>query len=62
MPAYGSNFGKTLTIRSRRFAPYPTDMNNGAAVLPYEGKGIEPDRFLQGNRDWMEQVKEMIKN
>jgi hypothetical protein len=61
MVAYGSNYGKTLKLPSDKFAVYPTDMNNGSVLLPYEDIGIDPDIFLRTDQDWIEQTVEIIK-
>jgi hypothetical protein len=57
--AYGSNYGKTLTLPSGRFRFYPTDMNF-RKYLPYEDQGIEPQIKLEYNSDWISQTKTII--
>jgi hypothetical protein len=61
MLSYGSNYGKKERLPSGRFEMYPTDMNNGLALLQYEDYGINPDVFLRDDKDWIEQVMEMIR-
>jgi hypothetical protein len=61
MLSYGSNYGKTEKLPSLRFAIYPTDMNNGSELLQYEGCGIKPDIVLKDDKDWLEQVVEIIR-
>lgn len=60
MLAYGSNYGKTETLPSGKFKVYITDMRNKREHLNYEDAGINPDIFLDNNREWMEQVLEIV--
>ncbi len=62
MLTYGSNFGKRETLPSGRFQIYPTDMNDHAKMLPYEDYGISPDIVLKDDRNWIEQVTDIIRN
>lgn len=62
MLAYGSNYGKTQRLPSEKFAIYATDMNNGSALLQHEDTGINPDILLSYDRNWIEQIVEIIKN
>jgi len=62
MLAYGSNYGKKQKLPSGNFEIYPTDMNNGTALLPYEDYGIKPDIILKADQDWIEQVVHFIKS
>ena len=61
MLSYGSNYGRRKRLPSGKFELYPTDMNNGAVLLPYEDVGIKPDVLLTGDKDWIEQVVEIIR-
>ncbi|RZL15183.1 MAG: hypothetical protein EOO89_14295 [Pedobacter sp.] len=59
---YGSNVSKTLTLPSKRFLFYPTDMNGRAKDLAYEGLGIKPDVALDAfSEDWITQTLNYIK-
>lgn len=60
MLTYGSNYGKRERLPSGRFEIYPTDMNDNAKLLQYEDYGISPDFFLRNDRNWIEQVIEII--
>jgi hypothetical protein len=62
MLSYGSNYGKRERLPSGRFEMYATDMNNGSGLLLYEDYGIKPDIVLVKDRNWVEQVLEIIKN
>jgi len=60
--AYGSNFGKTISLPNHKFVFYPTDMNGNKIDLPYESIGIEPDVNLDSfTEDWIEQTIKYIK-
>ncbi|MBG9374612.1 hypothetical protein I5907_00070 [Panacibacter sp. DH6] len=61
MLAYGSNYGKREKLPSGKFELYLTDMNNGATLLQYEDYGIQPDILLQNDKDWLDQVLEIIR-
>jgi hypothetical protein len=61
MLAYGSNYGKTIKLPSKQFAIYPTDMKGPRKLLQYEDQGIQPDIYLNGESDWLEQVLRIIK-
>lgn len=61
MLAYGSNSDKRVRLPGQQFEIYITDMTNPAYLLQYEDVGINPDVFLNGNSDWIEQVMEIIK-
>jgi C-terminal processing protease CtpA/Prc len=59
---YGSNVSKTLTLPSKRFLFYPTDMNGRAKDLAYESIGIKPDVALDAfSEDWITQTLNYIK-
>ena len=60
MLSYGSNYGKWERLPSGRFGIYPTDMNNGSTLLQYEDSGIIPDIALGNDKDWLDQVVEII--
>lgn len=60
MLTYGSNYGKRIRLPSGRFEIYPTDMNDNAKLLPYEDHGIRPDIELSADRNWIEQLVEII--
>lgn len=60
MLTYGSNYGKRERLPSGRFEIYPTDMNGNANLLQYENYGINPDIILRDDKDWIEQVVEII--
>jgi hypothetical protein len=60
--AYGSNYGKTLTLPSNRFMFHPTDMNGRARDLAFESIGIKPDVMLDAfSDDWITQTIKYIK-
>ena len=61
MLTYGSNYGKRERLPSGRFEIYPTDMNDNAKLLQYEDYGISPDIILRNDKDWIEQVVEIIR-
>ncbi|MFM7357569.1 MAG: S41 family peptidase [Sediminibacterium sp.] len=61
MLSYGSNYGKRERLPSGRFEIYPTDMNSGSALLQFEDYGIKPDVNLGDDKDWIQQVVEMIR-
>jgi hypothetical protein len=61
MLAYGNNTGKRISLPSKKFEFYPTDMNENPQVLPYEDYGIQPTITLHNHTDWMEQMKGIIK-
>ena len=61
MLAYGSNYGRKQKLPSGNFEIYPTDMNNGTALLSYEDYGIKPDIILRADQDWIEQAVYFIK-
>jgi hypothetical protein len=61
MITYGSNFGTRVKLPSGAFEVYITDMNGKKEHIPYENYGIKPDFPLSGERDWIEQVMEMIR-
>lgn len=59
---YGSNIGKTISLPSKRFLFYPTDMNGRAKDLAYESIGIKPDVALDAfSEDWITQTLNYIK-
>jgi hypothetical protein len=60
MLTYGSNYGKRVRLPSRRFECYPTDMRGTEEHLRYEDIGIQPDVLLNNQRDWLEQVRDII--
>ncbi len=62
MLMYGSNYGKTLKLPSQQFAIYPTDMKGPGRLLQYEDNGVKPDIFLNPDKDWLNQVMEVINN
>lgn len=57
--AYGLNYGTTYTTPSGYFDVLPTDMNFHK-YYPYEGKGVTPDISLDFDRNWIDQIIEMI--
>lgn len=59
MLAYGSNYGKTITLPSGNFKYYPTDMRNSNKLLAYEGVGINPEIFLKNDQHWIDQILEL---
>ena len=61
MLTYGSNYGKRERLPSGRFEIFPTDMKGNAKLLQYEDHGINPDIFLRDDKDWIEQVVEIIR-
>lgn len=59
---YGSNYGKTIELPSKRFLFYPTDMNGRSKDLAYESIGIKPDISLDAfGEDWIAQTIAYIK-
>ena len=59
--AFGSNYGKTLTLPHHKFYFYPTDTFD-RVDLPFENYGVEPDVKLDPYKsDWIEQTLEYIK-
>ena len=61
MLTYGSNYGKRVRLPSGRFEIYPTDMNGNTKLLQYEDNGINPDITLRDDKDWIEQVVDVIR-
>jgi len=61
MLTYGSNYGKRERLPSGRFEIYPTDMNGNSRLLQYEDYGINPEIILRDDKDWIEQVIEIIR-
>jgi hypothetical protein len=61
MLAYGSNSGKREKLPSGKYEIYITDMNGPKERLNYESYGIEPDIPLNYERDWIDQVIEIIR-
>ncbi|RNL53983.1 S41 family peptidase [Pedobacter jejuensis] len=60
---YGSNYGKTMILPSKRFIFYPTDMRGRSKDLAYEGIGIKPDILLDPfGDDWITQTLKYIKD
>ncbi len=57
--AYGLNYGTSYTTPSGYFDVLPTDMNFHK-YYPYEGKGVTPDITLDFDRNWIDQIIEMI--
>ncbi len=58
---YGSNYGNREKLESKAFEVYITDMNGDKRLIPYENYGINPDITLLDNKDWIEQVVELIR-
>ncbi|MCC8424481.1 S41 family peptidase [Mucilaginibacter sp. UR6-11] len=54
--AYGANIDNTLTLPSKRYKIYTTDMKDPANYLRYEEIGVKPDIYLNNDKDWLEQV------
>ena len=61
MLVYGSNYGKREKLSSQSFQVYITDMNGDKRLVPYENYGINPDITLLDNKDWIDQVVEIIR-
>ncbi len=62
MITYGSNYGNTLSLPSKRFSFYPTDMNGSSKELAYESVGVHPGILLDPYlKDWIAQTLEKIK-
>ena len=59
--AYNSKLSTIITLPSGDFQVYLTDTKDTGNYLSYEGKGLEPDVALNPQKDWIEQVKEKIK-
>lgn len=60
MLTYGSNYGNREKLPSGSFEIYPTDMKGSAKHLQYEDYGIRPDRSLNNDSSWIEQVVKLI--
>ena len=60
MLVYGSNYGKREKLLSQAFQVYITDMKGDKRLVPYENYGINPDITLLDNKDWIDQVIELI--
>ncbi|WP_419555710.1 S41 family peptidase [Pollutibacter soli] len=58
--AYGSNFGKTERLGNGSIAVYLTDMRDTGGLFKYEDVGVEPEIRLSSDRDWIEQVLEIV--
>lgn len=59
MLSYGHRYSESRVTPSGRFRVYFSDMkDHRKRYLPYEGRGIEPDFHLDGDRDWPRQVLE----
>ncbi len=59
--AYGSNYGKTLTLPHHKFEFYPTDMKADRADLAYESVGVKPMVVLDYfSEDWISQTLKYI--
>ncbi|MCJ0741343.1 S41 family peptidase [Pedobacter montanisoli] len=59
---YGSNYGNNVTLPSKRFTFYPTDMNGIKEELAVEDIGIKPDVKLNATTaDWIAQTLDYIK-
>jgi Peptidase family S41 len=57
---YGINTDKNFTFSNGKIRAYFTDMNDNKKLLQYETIGVSPDRFLLMDKDWIEQVIEII--
>lgn len=60
MLAYGSNYGKWERLPSGLFEIYLTDMRGKSRLLQYEDHGINPEIILHDDKDWIEQVVDII--
>jgi hypothetical protein len=60
MLAYGSNYGRQTRLPSDNFQVYTTDMRNGSKALTYETVGVQPDIYLNNQRNWLDQVLDLI--
>ncbi len=58
--AYGSNYGKWEKLPSGAFSLYLTDMGGSKERLAHENIGVQPGVVFSGERDWIEQVLEVI--
>jgi len=59
--AYGSNYGKTELLPSKKFQVYLTDMDDSKDYLMYEGLGVQPSVQLKYDQDWIRQTLIVIK-
>lgn len=59
--AYGSNYGRRITLPGGRYQLYPTDMKDSKNYLRYENKGVVPDIALSPNLDWLQQALDIIR-
>lgn len=57
---YGSNTDRRMPMPSGRYSLYITDMRDNNHYLPYEEKGVEPDIELDQEKQWLQQVLELI--
>ena len=61
--AYGSNYGKTLTLPNSKIQFYPTDMKAAQQDLAYESIGVAPMIVLDYfSEDWILQTLQYIEN
>ena len=61
MLTYGSNEGKRVKLPGGSFEIYPTDMKGSARLLRYEDVGIQPEMYLNKEKDWIEQAVDVIR-
>ncbi|RZL43959.1 MAG: hypothetical protein EOP00_22070 [Pedobacter sp.] len=60
--AYGSNYGNTFELPSKRFSFYPTDMNGLKKEVAFESTGVEPKIKLDPfTENWVTQTFKYIK-
>ncbi len=59
---YGNNYGKRVTLPSKSFEVYITDMKGKKELAPYEVFGVEPDHLLSNYKDWVDQLINKIEN
>lgn len=59
--AYGRNYNTTFPTPSGLFEVGFTDMWGTRKYRELEGRGVEPDRYLDPNREWIVQVMELKK-
>ncbi len=58
---YGHNYSDDKELPSKDFRIYFSDMkDNWRKYLPYEEKGIEPDKKLLFDKDWIDQATEIL--
>jgi hypothetical protein len=58
---YGINTDKSFLFGNNKIRAIFTDMDGNNNLLQYESIGVNPDKYLLMDKDWIEQVIEMIR-